>query len=92
MITVSFGAPLASPPHAATLPGLAWTSSLGERAFGCGRSVSRGKEPPRGRLFRAQPMDLCSIRTCLLLRLRSSVSPPRSHHDPLHLRDLPVLV
>src|SRR3990170_7822890 len=47
-------------------------------------------EAPRGRLFRAQPMDLCLIRTCLLLRLRSSASPPRSYHCPLYLRGLAV--
>ena len=39
-------------------------------------------EAPRGRLFRAQPMDLCLIRTCLLLRLRSSASPPWSQYLP----------
>jgi len=35
-------------------------------------------------------MGLCLIRTCLLLRLRSSASPPRSHHRPLYLRGLAV--
>jgi len=40
-----FGAPLAPRPPAATLPGLAWIGSLGERALGCGRWSSALTEP-----------------------------------------------
>jgi len=39
--------PFAPWPPVATPPGLAWTSSLGERAFGCGRWASTLTEPSR---------------------------------------------